>query len=572
MLEGNAVTLNLEIKVMKKLIVFLMLMLGLFSANLQAGLSLMSDSFSFDGSKITEDPILLLPTDKIAYSSALIEGTPVSLTVSASDTSDPEISAILFTDAEQTEIEGTISWDYTDEAYKDFPTDDTYLLTESLVSGENVRRISRSVNILPEPLCVSALLFAGFLFLRKKTKELAAAAAVIAAVSLCAFDAKAESSVTEVSCLQMWPFGRSVVVNYTVESDAAYGLSVKFYGTFDNGTNLFDLTEKGTLTKDGEGGTVPGGGKYKALWTPDESFFSIKSGGMKVMVEIKENSDPTTYMVVDLVSGETSYLSAVPEGGWTDEYKTEKLALKKIEPGTFTMGSPEDELGRWTDELEHSVTLTKPYYMAVFETTQRQYEIIAGTNGSSFVGALWPVTNVSYDNIRGTDKGASWPANNEVDADSFLGKLRAKINLPFDLPTEAQWEFACRAGTTGAWNNGTTITNEMTDGNLDKLAYYNSHEHGVTNFGPTTVGSYLPNAWGLYDMHGNIQEWCLDWYADYGSDAATDPKGADSGEDRMLRGGDWLHSANDCRSAERNPDTPYDEYLLAGFRLALALD
>ena len=262
----------------------------------------------------------------------------------------------------------------------------------------------------------------------------------------------------------------------------------------------------------------------------------------------------------------------LPEGGWTEEYKTTKMVLSKINAGKFTMGSPADELGRYDDEVQHEVTLTKPFFAGVFEVTQKQYELIMGNNPAHYLGDARPVECVSYDMIRGSDKGSGWPANSDVDETSFLGVLRAKTNQAFDLPTEAQWEFACRAGTTTALNSGKNLSGTISCANLAEVGRcYGNMNDGKGGYNEhTTVGSYLPNAWGLYDMHGNVLEWCLDWYQySLGSDPATDPKGDAEGIYRVLRSGGWNFNASDCRSADRGDVTPGDVYNFGGFRVFL---
>ena len=216
-------------------------------------------------------------------------------------------------------------------------------------------------------------------------------------------------------------------------------------------------------------------------------------------------------------------LTAAP-AQWTDEYKTTKLVLRKVEAGSFTMGSPTNELGRSDGETRHHVTIRKPFYMGVFEVTQKQWELATGARPSFFTNAAaWatrPVESVTYLDIRGTSRGTNWPASARVDAGSFLGILRAKTGLDFDLPTEAQWEYACRAGTTTALNSGKDLTAEDACPNLAELARYSrnggnpSTSSSDASAGTAKVGSYLPNAWGFYDMHGNVTEWCLDWQAD----------------------------------------------------------
>ncbi|MBO7543367.1 formylglycine-generating enzyme family protein [bacterium] len=553
---------------MKKLLTFTILAAFACSGALMADSSRWSDDFDFDGNEITEKAILLQPTDNLAYSSAMAEGEPKSLTITATDTIDPEVTANIFLDDSAKPVEGTTVWNYKTGEYKDLPTDDTYLLTETIVSDTETKVLTRKVNILPEPVGFLLLGLVAAFFLRKRVKSL------VAVLALIALGAQAESSVTEVSCLQMWPFDRCVIINYTVESDSVAPLAVKFSGSFDNGETVFDLGEKGTISRDGADGTLLGPGKYKTFWMPDESFYKTKPSKMKINVEVSESVVPPTedtYMVVNLASGETSFLSDVPEGGWTDEYKTTKLVLRKVEAGKFTMGSPEDELGRSDNEVQHEVTLTKDFYIAVFQTTQKQYEMITGSNPSYFSGNTRPVESVSFNMIRGTDKGAGWPANSDVDADSFFGKFRAKTGKAFDLPTEAQWEFACRAGTTTALNDGNNLADIEKDDNLNKLGRYSYN--GGEDDGTAVVGSYLPNAWGLYDMHGNVSEWCLDWWDDGesgSSDPVTDPVGPAEGYLRLLRGGSLADSAGECRSAYRfDYGKPYYDYSRYGFRVVL---
>ena len=287
------------------------------------------------------------------------------------------------------------------------------------------------------------------------------------------------------------------------------------------------------------------------------------------------------YVVIDLSEGTNaasfaiSYLDDVPEGGWTEEYKTTKLVLRKVEAGKFTMGSPEDELGRNDNEVQHEVTLTKPFFAGVFEVTQKQYELIMGNNPAYYQGDSRPVERVSYNMLRGTDKGAAWPANNEVDSDSFFGILRAKTGLNFDLPTEAQWEYACRAGTTTALNSGKNLSDDKKCDEMAEVGRYWHNGGGDEGddgkyFAHTKVGSYLPNAWGLYDMHGNVCEWCLDWWGDWNGDPATDPKGNTDGIKRVLRGGSWIDRyAHECRSAYRSHGNTVNNYSEFGFRVFL---
>jgi formylglycine-generating enzyme required for sulfatase activity len=270
------------------------------------------------------------------------------------------------------------------------------------------------------------------------------------------------------------------------------------------------------------------------------------------------------YMVVDLSGGvdalsyPVSYLSSVPAGGWTDEYKTTKLVLRLIPPGTFMMGSPSDELGRYSNETLHQVTLTKPFYIGVFELTQKQWQLVMGDTPSYYKGDTRPVEQVSYNTIRGSVNGAAWPTHNQVDANSFMGRLRSKVNMLFDLPTEAQWEYACRAGTSTALNSGKNLTGTQNCANMAEVGrYIGNTGDGKGGYSQhTKVGSYLGNAWGLYDMHGNVHEWCIDWYVDnLGKSHVLDPSGASSGTYRLWKGGCFNYEnggyARACRSARR---------------------
>ncbi len=320
----------------------------------------------------------------------------------------------------------------------------------------------------------------------------------------------------------------------------------------------------------------------KAVNSVGDSGFSSSDSGYKALGEVTEPTDGKRYMVIDLSGGASatscpiSYLSDVPEGGWTDEYKTTKLVLRRIPAGTFMMGSPEDELGRENHETQHQVTLTKDFYIGVFEVTQKQYELVMGSNPSEYTGNTRPVHCLSYDILRGTNEGGNWPYSSSVDSETFLGRLRSKTSLIYDLPTEAQWEYACRAGTTTSLNNGKNITScNDTCANLSDLARYTGNVSagaGGYSFYHTSVGSYLPNNWGLYDMHGNVCEWVLDKYEVFTSVVVTDPVGPVNSSYGVARGGCWENVPYFHRSAFRGynyQSTAHQDY---GFRLAMTCD
>ena len=542
-----------------------------------------SPAVRFDGSEITSDTINLRPNDPITYSSAFAEGTPISLDITATDTSDPTVTAVIFSDDSGTAVEGTTVWNYTTEEYQDFPKNDTYQLTETVTTSSGSTAFNRSVKLLPEPIGILAFAILGALFLKKRSRLFAAAIVVAASLTL---SAKADVTVENVTCLQGWPFTRNVIINYTVSSDSADPrLAVKFYGTIDNGETTFDLSQYGTLSGDGADGMIEDMGTHKTFWTPNASFYDTVTDGFKVKVEAVE----MLYMVVDLSGGTSassypvSYLADVPQGGWTDEYKTTKLVLRKIEPGTFTMGSPSGELGKGSTEEQHQVTLTKAFYIGVFEATQKQYKLVTGSNPSGYKHDGNDiddnaVESVTYDDLRGS--GANWPAGTGVLGSTFFGQLRIKTGLRFDLPTDAQWEYACRAETTTALNSGKNLSDTTACAEAAEVGRYNANRDdgkGKYYNSVCTVGSYLPNAWGLYDMHGNVWEWCLDYLQlNLGTTAVTDPKGPESGSSyngfRVLRSGCWSSNANDIRSARRTGSASSSGNQVNGFRVALTLN
>jgi formylglycine-generating enzyme required for sulfatase activity len=220
------------------------------------------------------------------------------------------------------------------------------------------------------------------------------------------------------------------------------------------------------------------------------------------------------------------------------------MKLVKVPAGKFTMGSPVSEKDRVDDEgPQREVTISKAFYMGIYEVTQEQYESVMGKNPSKFRGAKIPVEQVSWD-----------------DAAEFCKKLSRKTGETVSLPTEAQWEYACRAGTRTAFGFGGN------EADLADHAWYFDNSEARTH----PVGEKKPNAWGLYDMHGNVWEWCLDYYADsYANAKATDPHGPASGTSRVVRGSSWVIDPQSCRSAIRFRISPIERVSVYGFRVAV---
>ncbi len=249
--------------------------------------------------------------------------------------------------------------------------------------------------------------------------------------------------------------------------------------------------------------------------------------------------------------------TASASGGWTGTYaagtqkslniKGATYNFRYCPAGTFTMGSPESEPDRFSWEKQHEVKLTQGFWMLETEVTQALWESVTGENPMTiddWTGPKKPVGNVNWE-----------------DCQEFIAKLNslgiAPEGLIFRLPTEAEWEYACRAGTSGSYAGSS----------LDSMGWYGGNSGGDNH----DVGEKSPNAWGLYDMHGNVWEWCSDWFASATYDAAsqTDPTGPSSGSCRVLRGGGWNFDAKYCRSAGRNNSDPTYRNNRNGFRLVL---
>ena len=216
-----------------------------------------------------------------------------------------------------------------------------------------------------------------------------------------------------------------------------------------------------------------------------------------------------------------------------------KIDLVLIPAGQFVMGSAPSEPGHSPNEIQHEVTLTKPFLMGKYEVTQSQWEAIMGNNPSSGdKGPMLPVIDVSWN-----------------DCQKFLKKLNEKTKSEFRLPSEAEWEYACRAGTTTAFSFGNELKPTEANHAASKI------------YAPVKVGTYKPNAFGLYDMHGNVNEWCNDWFKAYPTNSVTDPIGPANGEYRIVRGGTCVLNSSNSRSSNRNLDLASVGSSVRGFRI-----
>ena len=300
--------------------------------------------------------------------------------------------------------------------------------------------------------------------------------------------------------------------------------------------------------------------------------FGATAGAEYLIIDLSGGASAAAYPHATQVGAPADLLTNTAGVGGNSIYKTSKLVLRRIPAGTFTMGSPSSEAGHvvgvGNEGPQHQVTLTKDFYISVFEVTQEQYRLGTGKTPSYFPGKpAFPVERVNWNVAR----GGKWPGG-VPGADTFIGLIRAKTGMMADLPTEAQWEYACRAGTTAALSNGTELTSpHAEDAKADAVAWYRgNHKTNGETAGPKEVGRKPANPWGLYDMHGNVFEWCLDWMGNYPSGAVTDPEGPSSGMYVVARSGSWNYAAYMVRSAYRNYDYPgFGEKFSYGIRLVI---
>lgn len=388
---------------------------------------------------------------------------------------------------------------------------------------------------------------------------------------------------------------RRVIVNYTLSEEPGI---VTLTAQTNRGDNVWVDVDDANLTYvSGDVNKVVPVGDHSLTWLPHKSWPDqlITGGNIRIGVKAWATNAPPDYMVVSLVSsGSVEFYSsaaAVPFGVTNDIYKTDYLVMRKIPAANvrWRMGSPvtPEELGRNANEVPHEVMLTNDYYIGIYPVTQRQYQRIQNSRPAYFSlesdYMTRPVEQVSFEMVRAmAGYGCDWPKDgHKVPDSSFIGRLRTLTGVNgFDLPTEAQWEFACRAGSGAALYDGNELVDRTISSTLNPLARY--AREGRVNWGmppsdstaahgTAKVGSYLPNAWGIYDMLGNVKEWCLDYYQDspIGFDVE---RGPESGEKRVSRGANFNEEANMCRCAWRSGSLINSAYPSNGFRLACSVD
>ena len=430
-----------------------------------------------------------------------------------------------------------------------------------------------------------------------------------AALSLCA-----AVPAPQVSSVSMSQNARGeATINYTL-SDASAVITLDIQ-TNATGGAWASIGGKAVSGARGDVWKVVSTGSHRIKWDATTCWadHQIPASGIRAVVTAWALDNTPDYMAVDVSAGaqqntQTYYPAAdfVPGGATNDLYKTTMLLMRKImaKDVRWTMGSTTLEPG--TVYATHQVTLTNNYYIGVYLITQTQWDLIQPSRlaPSNFKNpdyrAMRPVEQICYNELRNAansqtaDTSYDWPA--APNPGSFLGKLRARTGLDFDLPSEAQWEFACRAGNGDTkWGDGSTVRVDTgsLDENMEKLGRYRYNGGMVWNGteyvnpawttcgadqGTAIVGSYDPNDWGIYDMHGNLIEWCLDWY----ENAISAHKGMvninpsspqttlsnTAGTYRMMRGGSWSSESGNCRSAKRHYFSPDLRNAQFGVRVA----
>lgn len=343
----------------------------------------------------------------------------------------------------------------------------------------------------------------------------------------------AELAVRNIKVQQRWPWNGLVDIDYEVVCDKADADVYVFFSGIDKDLN--QRVKMTSMTGDGTNNQPVKAGKHRATWDMSADAPNLHTTAFSLHIELAQGSG--IYMVIDISGGPeaTSYpVTYSPTGPDLNDNacRTTQIWLRFIPPNSSAVTGLNVDYG---------------YYMGIFEVTQKQYQLIMGSfspNSSYTKGDGFPAYEISYNAIRGSKEGAKYPADSRVDSDSFMGKLRAKTGLNADLPTEMQWEYACRAGTTTNDTNAIGKTQ-------NEVAWYS----GNANSNPHVVGTKYPNAWGCYDMLGNVWELCRDWY--YVNSARTE------------RGGGWTTSLTNVTVSYRDSYNPASSFNSLGVRLAI---
>jgi len=373
-----------------------------------------------------------------------------------------------------------------------------------------------------------------------------------------------QTNAQEIRNVQFTANDKQVEITYSLQNaDSKQKFDITLYISQDGGKNYNPALK----SVSGDVGTdiAPGYSKL-ILWKPLQEQGYGKIIGKNICFKVEASYKQTT-----ITSSFSSYTET------TSGLNLEMIAVKG---GKFTMGSPTSEVDRSSDESQHEVNLSD-FYIGKYEVSQAEYQAIMGKNESSFKGSNLPVENINwYDAIEfcnalskkaglqayyNIDKTNKDPNNsNSSDDIKWTVSINANAN-GYRLPTEAEWEYAARGGTSTpfAFGNNLTTSQANYDGNYP----YNGNAKGEYRQKTVAVNSFKPNDYGLYNMHGNVWEWCWDWYGTY-SNNQTNPTGANSGSDRVLRGGSWGGSAEGCRSAYRGYIDPNYRYNHCGFRLS----
>ncbi|MBQ3290508.1 MAG: formylglycine-generating enzyme family protein [Kiritimatiellae bacterium] len=377
--------------------------------------------------------------------------------------------------------------------------------------------------------------------------------------------------------------GNTIDIDYSLDSPAIV--------TFDVLTNGVSIHGSHLLSAVGDLNVLVTNSSCKIIWTLDEFSQRLKFSGSRknadAVLTVWPANLPPDYMVLDLDGSKRRWFypnaEQVPGGVTSVVYKTEKLVMRRIRAAgiRWRKGSPVSEKGRdfnqWNPprEVPHFVTLTNDFYIGIYEFTQKQLELACGTRYGGLVGDAHPAENISYATLRGcfNEWHGVWPnLGHEVPSYCPIYKLRDLVGLSdFDIPTEAQWEFACRAGSgTSIYGfRDTAATSDDVSVNLDKVAWYNKNSDGAHH----EVGLKAPNAFGLYDMLGNVAELCLDCYQDGSEVEKVEPIGPVStyNSSRVLRGGSYSDSWMAMRCAYR-PGAVYNSAAQSnGFRVSCSI-